>query len=80
MVMSCYEDYIAEYYNDYTLWIRNTYYRPFLNTNRQWVFWQYSEDGKWPYSDGANEENVDMNVFYGDFDCFLRYFDLEAAK
>ena len=78
--MSCYEDYIAEYYNDYTLWIRNTYYRPYLNTNRQWVFWQYSEEGKWPYSDGANEENVDMNVFYGDFDCFLRYFDLEAAK
>lgn len=71
--MSVYNKYINEYYNAYPLWIRNTYYRPFLVKNRQWAFWQYSEKGDWPYGKG----NVDMNVFAGSLKSFLRYFDLE---
>lgn len=71
--MSVYNKYINEYYNSYPLWIRNTYYRPFLVKNRQWTFWQYSEKEDWPYGEGT----VDMNVFAGSLKSFLRYFELE---
>lgn len=72
--MSVYSKYINEYYNAYPLWIRNTYYRPFLFKNRQWTFWQYSENGEWPY---AKDTTVDRNVFAGSLKSFLRYFNLE---
>ena len=75
--VSVYQKYINEYYNAYPLWIRNTYYRPFLIKNRQWTFWQYSEKGKWPYGGTKNEKYVDMNVFAGSMESFLRYFNLE---
>ena len=71
--MSVYEKYINEYYNEYPLWIRNTYYRPFLVKNRQWLFWQYSEKGEWPYGT-EQEKYVDCNVFAGSKETFLRYF------
>lgn len=74
--MSVYEKYLNEYYNAYPIWIRNTYYRPFLLKNRQWIFWQYSDKGEWPY--GTEEEQfVDKNVFAGSNETFLRYFGLE---
>ncbi len=75
--ISVYQKYINEYYNSYPLWIRNVYYRPFLMKNRQWTFWQYSEKGNWPYGKTKTEKYVDMNVFAGSMDGFLRYFNLE---
>lgn len=71
--MSAYEKYLNDYYNAYPIWIRNVYVRPFLLKNRQWTFWQYSEEGEWPY--GTKEESfVDKNVFAGSKETFLRYF------
>lgn len=79
--ISVYEKYLNEYYNAYPIWIRNTYFRPFLLKNRQWTFWQYSDKGEWPY--GTEEEHyVDKNVFAGSKETFLRFFgyNLEEEK
>lgn len=71
--LSVYEKYLNEYYNAYPIWIRNTYFRPFLLKNRQWTFWQYSAKGEWPYGT-EKEQFVDKNVFAGSKEAFLRYF------
>ena len=74
--MSVYEKYLDDYYNEYSIWMRNTYIRPFLFKNRQWTFWQYSDKGEWAYGT-KDERYVDKNVFAGGKEAFLRYFDLE---
>lgn len=67
--MKVYQLYIDDYYDSYPLWIRNTYYKPFLINNRTWLFWQYSDkkvlDGYY-----GNEKYIDMNIFNGDLKSF----------
>lgn len=46
----------------YPLWIRNVYIKPIFAD--EWVFWQYADDNKLEGYSG-DEENIDMNVFFG---------------
>lgn len=72
--MKVYYLYINKYYDDYPLWIRNTYYKPFLFTDRKWMFWQYSDK---EILDGykGKEKYIDMNIFNGDMNAFNELFN-----
>jgi Lyzozyme M1 (1,4-beta-N-acetylmuramidase) len=69
-----YKLYIADFYNDSDIWIRNVVSQPSLSANRKWTFWQYTDREK---LDGYNgkEKHIDMNVFFGtphDFDKYAK--------
>lgn len=72
--MKVYYKYIDNYYDDYPLWIRNTYYKPFLFNRRKWLFWQYSDKEILKGYDGK-EKHIDMNIFNGDLDSFHQLFN-----
>jgi len=72
--MKVYQLYIDDYYDEYTLWIRNTYYKPFLFDSRKWLFWQYSDKEVLNGYNG-NEKYIDMNIFNGDIETFNELFN-----
>ncbi len=55
-------------FRDYPIWIRNVLWKPWL-WGRAWTFWQYTDRGTVAGVSGA----VDLNVFRGSRDDFLRF-------
>lgn len=62
--MRMYDSYIKGHYEEYPLWIRNTYYTPDFGMKGKWTFWQYSDTEKRSGYSGQ-EAFIDMNVFKG---------------
>lgn len=58
-----YNSYIKSEFDEYPLWIRNVYYRPFITGNK-WTFWQYTDTAVLDGYKGT-EKYIDMNVFRG---------------
>lgn len=58
-----YNCYIKGEFDEYPLWIRNVYYRPFITGNK-WTFWQYTDTAVLDGYKGT-EKYIDMNVFRG---------------
>ena len=69
---SSFKRYISGSFSEYDIWIRDVYFTPKLNDNREWTFWQYSDKEK---LDGYNgvEKYIDMNVFNGSLEEFRKY-------
>lgn len=67
--ISFYTDYLAGYFDNYTLWIAN-YYQPELamDAKTKWQFWQHSDIAK---VNGINH-TVDFNAFRGDSLAFTK--------
>lgn len=59
-----YQRYLQGEFEDYPLWIRNTYFPPFDKGTR-WTFWQYTDQAGLPGSAEGAEIYVDWNVFRG---------------
>ena len=59
---SAYKLYIKDSFEEYPLWIRNTFYPPLFDGINRWTFWQYSDKGKIA---GHESDYIDLNVFYG---------------
>jgi len=59
-----YELYIKDSYQDYSIWIRNVFMKPYLGDHREWTIWQYSNREKLQGYAGE-EKFIDMNVFHG---------------
>lgn len=60
-----YHRYIKGEFEEYPLWIRNVYYSPNVDMDREWAFWQYSDTALLEGYNGR-EKYIDMNVFSGD--------------
>jgi lysozyme len=71
--MKFYLNYIKGHFEDYPLWIRNVYYRPFLLEDRPWEFWQYTDKEVLEGYDG-HEKYIDMNIFNGSLENFNKQF------
>lgn len=67
-----YRLYISGGYSTYPLWISSGLTPPMLLSNRQYVFWQYSDKGKLKDNNGT-EAHVDMNVFLGSQKQFVKF-------
>lgn len=67
-----YDLYIAGYFEEYDIWIRNVLTRPSLSDGRSWTFWQYTNREKLNGYDGK-EKYIDMNVFCGGPEAFAAY-------
>ena len=67
-------------YGDYPLWVRDTHVEPFI----PWRFWQYSDHDMLEGYDGKQadqiENCIDLNVYHGDLDAFLKEFNLPARE
>lgn len=61
---------IQEEFDDYDVWIRDVYGKPDPSIN--WSFWQFSNRHVLAGYSGT-ERYIDMNVFYGDEETFLKY-------
>lgn len=67
-----YDLYLAGAYADCDIWFRSVLSRPRISDGRTWTFWQYTNRERLQGYSG--EENfIDMNVFCGGADEFLRY-------
>jgi lysozyme len=69
-----YNQYIANGFNEYDIWIRNVIGLPILSDQRQWTFWQFTNRARLDGYVGA-EKYIDMNVFNGtreDFDTYAK--------
>lgn len=64
VVYPLYDEYIKGDFEEYTIWIRDIVIPPSLSDGRQWLFWQYSNRGRF------KGENMyyDLNVFNGNID------------
>ena len=71
-----YSLYISGDYDEYDIWIRNVYTKPSLQDDRSWIIWQYSHKEKLQGYNGT-EKFIDMNVFNGTQEEFLRWSDGE---
>lgn len=58
-------------WDKYTLWMRNTYYEPYLD----WTFWQFDDEGKLSGYDG-DQQFIDLNVYNGSYKEFIKEFNL----
>ncbi len=67
-----YSLYISGKYEDCDIWISDIIKKPTLPDGRKWTFWQYSHTEKLPGYEGV-EEHIDMNVYNGDYESFLKY-------
>ena len=67
-------------YGEYPLWIRDVHVKPVVN----WTFWQYSDQGMLEGYDGRQADQtemfIDLNVYRGTMEGFLREFRLPARK
>ena len=72
---TAYLKYIRKDFADYPLWIRNVNSEPsFVD----WTFWQYSDRGCL-YGYNGSEKCIDLNVYNGSADDFLKQFSQEEA-
>lgn len=67
-----YKLYLADAFQEYDIWIRNVITSPRLSDHREWTFWQYTDRGKLEGYQG-DEKYIDMNVFHGSREDFLKY-------
>lgn len=67
-----YKLYLADAFQEYDIWIRNVITSPRLSDHREWTFWQYTDRGKLEGYQG-DEKYIDMNVFHGGREDFLKY-------
>ncbi len=67
-----YKAYIEGGFADYDIWIRDVYFKPRLEENRSWTFWQYTDRAELNGYDG-DERFIDLNVFYGGYEEFCQY-------
>lgn len=67
-----YKLYLADAFQEYDIWIRNVITSPRLSDRREWTFWQYTNRGKLEGYQG-DEKYIDMNVFNGSREDFLKY-------
>lgn len=67
-----YEAYLAGHYRDYDIWIRNVFTKPMELTGQDWTFWQYTNRARLQGYEGK-ERFIDMNVFAGSLEEFMRY-------
>lgn len=67
-----YDLYLAGAYEDCDVWIRSVFTRPRISDGRKWTFWQYADREKLQGYTGE-ERFIDMNVFCGSREDFLRY-------
>lgn len=58
-------------FDDYPVWVRNVYFKPFL-IGKKWSFWQYEDRAKLEGYSGE-QDKIDLNVFYGNRDAFEDY-------
>lgn len=59
-----YHRYLQHGFDEYPLWIRNVYYEPWLDLDRRWAFWQYTDRAVLSGYQGT-EKYIDLNVFRG---------------
>lgn len=59
-----YHLYIQNDFEEYPIWIRNVFTKPYLKDKRNWTFWQYTDKGCLEGYNGK-EKFIDFNVFYG---------------
>lgn len=72
---TAYLKYIRKDFADYPLWIRNVNAEPsFVD----WTFWQYSDKGCL-YGYNGSEKYIDLNVYNGSADDFLKQFSQEET-
>lgn len=71
-----YSLYIKDRFDDCDLWIRSVYWRPL---SKDWTFWQYTDRAKLEGYRGE-EECIDVNVFQGTMEEFLRFPDRMEQK
>lgn len=63
--ITAYKNYLEDSdIGDYSLWIRNTYFKPSVMLGNKWTFWQYSDEGELGGYNGT-EEHIDLNVYNG---------------
>lgn len=67
-----YKLYLADAFQEYDIWIRNVITSPRLSDRREWTFWQYTDRGKLEGYQG-DEKYIDMNIFHGSREDFLKY-------
>ncbi len=67
-------------YEDYPIWMRDTYMEPLT----RWNFWQYSDQGKLDGYDGVQSDQtevyIDLNVYHDSYENFLKEFSLPAKN
>lgn len=67
-------------FGEYPMWIRDVHIEPFV----RWSFWQYSDQGQLDGYDGKQDDqleaNIDLNVYNGSMDDFLREFALPKKE
>ena len=66
-----YSLYLAGFYSDYPLWIRDVFFTPHFSLGEEWTFWQYTDKGKLAGYDGP-EKYIDINVFSHDFEALKK--------
>lgn len=59
-----YHRYLKHEFDEYPLWIRNVYYEPWMDLNRRWTLWQYTDRAVLDGYQGL-ETHIDLNVFHG---------------
>ncbi len=69
-----YELYLAGGYEDYDIWIRDVITKPTLSDGRAWTFWQYT-NREWLDGYSGDEKFIDMNVFCGTEEEYLKYIE-----
>lgn len=67
-----YKQYLSGGYEEYDIWIRDVFFTPSLPDGREYAFWQYTDKGRLPGYQG-DEKCIDLNVFCGTEEEFLRY-------
>lgn len=67
-----YKAYIEGGFADYDIWIRDVFFKPRLEENRPWTFWQYTDRAELNGYDG-DERFIDLNVFNGGREEFYQY-------
>lgn len=66
-----YREYISSFAGEYSIWIANYYYEPYID----WDFWQYSNTGELAGYNG-DQKYIDLNVYRGSKASFLAEFGL----
>lgn len=57
-----YDKFLVNTFEEYPVWIRNIYWRPVLENDRQWAIWQFTNRAHI----AGIETYVDLNVYNGD--------------
>lgn len=73
---SFYNDFLDGHFDDYPLWVAHYFELKSPRTDRDWLFWQHSEQG---HVYGINRK-VDFNVFSGDSSAFNKLMKTAADR